>query len=300
MKILTIVKVFIITFICLVFSGCTIIALEVFSGVFERYDGHGPFDAWVAGYPRQEVWFYSGKNRLQGFIYDSENDKGLVVIQPGIYSYADEYDKIIRHLVDNEWRVFSYNITGVDKSGGESMRGLSQSVLDLDAALNYIENTNAHNGKPVMLAGFSLGGYAVCAVLNFNRHRINAVVSFAGFNSTKEAMESQAVAEVGGAYYLLYPQVWALEKQLFGDIAKLTAVDGINKSHIPVMIVICSDDDIVPANTISIYAHRKSITNPYVEYVYLDGEDAFGHYFKNYPEGKELYTRVNDFLEKSK
>jgi len=284
--------------ICLVFLGCTIVALEVYSGVFKRFDGHGPFDAWVADYPRQEVWFYSGKNKLQGFIYGGENNKGLIVIQPGIYSYADEYDRIIRHLVDNEWRVFSYNITGVDKSQGESMRGLSQSVLDLDAALTFIEKTSVFNGLPVMLAGFSLGGYAVCAALNYN-HRINAVVSFAGFNSTKEAMEGQAVAEIGGIYYLMYPQVWALEKQLFGDIAKLTAVDEINKSLVPVMIVICSDDDIVPANTISIYAHRKSIINPYVEYVYLDGEDAFGHYFKNYPK-EELYEQVNDFLEKSR
>jgi len=289
----------IITTLCLVSSGCTVVALEVYSRVFDRVEGGGPFDAWVAGYPREEVWFYSGKNRLQGFIYGMENNKGMVVVSPGIYSYADEYDRIIRYLVDNGWRVFSYNITGVDKSEGDSMRGLSQSVIDLDAALTYVENTGAFSGLPVMLAGYSMGGYAVCAVLNYDRHRVNAVVSFAGFNSTQDVMKEQAVTEIGSIYYLLSPQAMAVEKQLFGDTAKLTAVNGINKSLIPVMLVLCSDDDIVPANTISIYAHRKSITNPLVEIVYLDGEDAFGHYFKNYPK-EELYEKVNYFLEKAR
>ena len=292
-----IIKIAIITLICLVFSGCTIIALEIYSGVFERVEGDGPFDSWLAEYPREEVWFYSGKNRLQGFIYGGENNKGLVVISPGIYSYADEYDRIIRYLVDKGWRIFSYNMTGVDKSEGDSMRGLSQAVIDLDAALTYIENTGTFSGLPVMLAGFSMGGYAVCAVLNYD-HRVDAVVSFAGFNSTRDVMKEQATAKIGGLYYLISPQVWALEKQLFEDIAKLTAVDGINKSLIPVMIVLCSDDDIVPVNTISIYAHRKNIINPHVEIVYLDGEDAFGHYFKNYPK-EALYERVNHFLENS-
>jgi dienelactone hydrolase len=298
MKKFSVIKIAIVIFICIIFSGCTIIALEIYSNVFERVEGDGPFDSWIAEYPREEFWFYSGKNRLQCFIYGGENDKGLVVISPGIYSYADEYDRIIIYLVDKGWRVFSYNMTGVDKSEGKSMRGLSQAVIDLDAALTYIENTSAFSGLPVMLAGFSLGGYAVCAVLNYD-HRVDAVVSFAGFNSTQDVMEAQAVAEIGGIYHLISPQVIALEKQLFGKTAKLTAVDGINKSPVPVMIVLCDDDDIIPVNTISIYAHRGSIINPHVEIVYLEGEDAFGHYFKYYPK-EELYERVNNFLENSK
>ncbi|MCL2186446.1 MAG: lysophospholipase [Treponema sp.] len=244
------------------------------------------------------MYFYSGKNKLQAFIYGIENEKGLVVISPGIYSYADEYNLLITYLVDNGWRIFSYNCTGVDGSEGESMRGLTQGVIDLDAALKFINNNSDLKDLPVLLAGFSWGGYSVCAVLNYD-HQIKAVVSFAGFNSTQEVMEYQAVAEVGGIYHLMSPQIWAIEKQLFGDTAKLTAVDGINKSGIPVMIVQCSDDDVIPANSVSIYAHRNNITNHKAETVYLEGEDAYGHYFKLYPK-IELYEKVNDFFDKNK
>ena len=297
-KLKIVINIAIFVFICFTFTGCTVIALEVYSNVFDRFDNAGSFDAWIVDYPREEVWFYSGKNRLQGFIYGENNSKGLVVVSPGIYSYADEYNRMIISLIESGWRVFSYNMTGVDNSEGYSMRGLSQAVIDLDAALSYIDIESAFNDLPVMLVGFSLGGYAACAVLNYN-HRVTAVVSFAGFNSTLDATREQAVAEIGGLYYLLSPQVQMLERQTFGDVAKLTAVDGINKANIPVMIVQCSDDEIISSNTISIYAHRESITNPLFEYVFLDGEDAFGHYFKNYPNNR-LYVQVLEFLERSR
>lgn len=148
-----------------------------------------------------------------------------------------------------------------------------------------------------MLVGYSMGGYAVCAVLNYPNN-VSAVVSFAGFNCTQEVTESQAVAEAGGVYYIISPQILAIENQLFGDTAKLTAVDGINKSNIPVMIIQCSDDEIV-TNDVSIYAQRDNITNPHLEIVYLEGDDAFGHYFKYYPK-EELYERVYNFLENSR
>ncbi|MCL2443163.1 MAG: alpha/beta fold hydrolase [Treponema sp.] len=288
----------IITLLCLFFSGCTIIVLELFADVFGRVEGNPSLHTWINDYPREEVSFYSGNNKLQGFIYGADNDKGLVVISHGIQSYADEYDRIITYLVNNGWRIFSFNNTGVDGSEGSSMIGLSQGLIDLNAALNYIYSQNVFDDLPIMIAGFSLGGYSACAVLNYE-HRVNAVVSFAGFNSTREVSEYQATAEIGGIYYLFSPQVWVLEKQLFGDTANFTAIDGINKSQIPVMIVHCSNDNVIPVNSVSIYSQRSRITNPHVKIVYLDGEDAFGHYFKYYPK-EELYEQVHQFFENSR
>ena len=291
-------NILVIIIINLVFSGCTIIALEVYSDVFKRIEANSSIDFWKNGYPREEFHFYSGKNKLQGFIYGSENDKGLTVISHGLQTYADENFRMIMYLVENGWRVFSYNNTGVAGSKGSSMIGLSQGLLDLKAALNYIENKSEFDDMPVMLIGYSWGGYSVCAVLNFN-YRINAVVSLAGFNSIKDVMEKQAVDAIGGIYHLFSPQTLELENQLFGETVKLTAVDGINKTHIPVLIVISSDDDIIPPNSISIYAHLKKITNPFAEYLYLEGEDSGGHRLRNYTK-EILYFKVNDFLERSK
>ena len=291
-------KVFFVFFLCFLFFGCTIITLELYSGAFGRVEGDGPFDSWVQGpYNREEHWFYSGNNRLHAYIYGKDNTNGLVIISPGIYSYADEFGKIIRYMVDKNWVVFSYNMTGVDKSEGPGIFGISQTVLDLDAALTYIKVTEPLSELPLMLAGFCSGGYAVCAVLNYN-HDITAVVSFAGFNKTLDVINSMAGTELGGIYTIFSPQVWALEKQIFGSIANLTAVDGINRSGIPVMIVHCSNDNVIPAHTISIYAARERITNPNIVIKYLEGEAAFGHFFK-FHANEAVWEWTNDFFEKS-
>jgi alpha-beta hydrolase superfamily lysophospholipase len=171
---------------------------------------------------------------------------------------------------------------------------LTQSLVDLDAALIYAKNSSKLNGLPVMLVGHSWGGYAVCAVLNYSHHNISAVASFAGYNNSREVFEEQGTLLVGGIFYILTPQLWAIEKQLFGDTAKLTAIDGINKAGIPVIIVQGSDDDVIPANTTSIYAHRSKITNPLAEIIYRDGQ---GHLLDN---SLKLMEKINNFFNSSK
>ena len=282
------VKIGIIIFLCLIIFGCigcTVVALETYSQVYARVEDRkdSEFTTYItwkeidqAKYPREEVHFNSGKNKLQGFIYGGSNNSGLIVISNGIGGTSDDYLPMVMYFVDKGWRVFCFNNTGVGGSEGESIRGLTQSVIDLDAALAFVKSSSQFSGLPVMLVGHSLGGYAVCTVLNLNQN-VNAVVSFAGLNSSKEIFKEQGVAMVGKVFYLLTPQAWAIDRQLFGDKVKLTAVDGINKANIPVMIVHSSDDESISAISNSIYAHRSEINNPNVEIVFLNGENASGH-----------------------
>jgi len=273
--------------LCFAFVGCTVIVLEMYSSSFGRIEEHSSNEVasmWYFNsndidqikYPRKEVRFKSGENKLQGFIYGETNNNGLVIISNGLGATANTYFPMIIYFVDKGWRVFAYNNTGVSGSEGESRRGLTQSVIDLDAALSYVESSNELNNLPVMLVGHSWGGYAVCAVLNYN-HNISAVVSFAGYNKGSDVIKEWGVSMVGGIYHVITPQMWAIEKQLFGDTTNLTAIDGINKSGIPAMIVQCSNDDVITPNGTSIYAHRGKITNPNAVIIYREGENATGH-----------------------
>jgi pimeloyl-ACP methyl ester carboxylesterase len=287
------VKILIIASLCLIFVGCTIIALEVYSQSFGRVE-ESP-DNWIdlVNYPREEVRFNSDGKRLQGFIYGGSNNNGLVVISHGLGCTANNYFSMIMFFVDKGWRVFAFNNTGVGGSEGDSIRGLTQSLIDLNSALIYVKNSDKVNGLPIFLVGHSWGGYAVCAILNYSSHNIYAVASFAGYNDSREIFEEQGALLVGGIFYILTPQFWTIEKQLFGDTAKLTAIDGINKAGIPVMIIHGSEDDTIPADTTSIYAHRSKITNPLVEIVYLNG---VGHQ----PQESINLERINDFFINSK
>ena len=246
-------------------------------------------------YHREEVRFNSGKNQLQGFIYGASNDKGLVIISQGLGGTADSYLSMMMYFVDNGWRVLAYNNTGVGGSEGKNVRGLSQSVIDLDAALRYVKDSNALKDLPIMLVGHSWGGYAVCAVLNYEHH-VSAVVSLAGFNNGNETFKEFGVSSAGGFFYLLYPQLWTIQKLKFGNAMKLTAVEGINKAAIPVMIVHSSNDEVISAKTTSIYAHREKITNPYLEIVFYD---EAGHEFVFCSKERREYIRtVNENFQK--
>ena len=289
------------------FVACTMIGFKRYSLVFFRTNGFRQNEFYSfftleelerAGYQREEAGFYSGKNKLQGFIFGGANNRGLVIISHGLGSTAESYTSLIMHFVDKGWRVFAFNNTGVAGSEGKGTRGLYQSALDLEAALSYAENAEALKDLPVMLAGHSWGGFAVCAVLNYG-HKVNAVVSFAGYNSGIEVLDELGLRSTGGIYHITAPQIRFLQKLLFGDAVKLTAIDGINKSNVPVMIVQCSDDDLIPAASTSIYAHREKITNPHVRIIFRDGENATGHeYVFGSVRQKEYRAQLDESWEK--
>ena len=192
-----------------VFSlGSMIFAKVFYDGYFQRvdepkYTGLLRYED-VSGYDRTQVNFKSGNNTLTGYIYGENNQKGLVVISHGLGYGADDYLAQTLYFVDNGWRVFAFDNTGTYESQGQSESGLPQSVLDLDAALSYVESNTSLNKLPIMLFGHSWGGYAVAAVLNYN-HPITAVVSISGFNSPNELLFEEAKREMGSFGYIEDP-----------------------------------------------------------------------------------------------
>lgn len=227
-------------------------------------------------YARSTVTFTSGKNTLAGYVYGEENTKGLVVVVHGLGGGAESYTPEILHFVNEGWRVFSYDATGSHQSEGEGTGGLPQSALDLDAALTYIANQTQFSGLLIMLYGHSWGGFAVTAVLNMG-HKVAAVASIAGYNSPTELLFEQAKSMMGSLAYVEYPFLWGYQKLLYGSYTGLTAVDGINASNAPVLVVHGSEDETISYSGSSIIAHQDEITNPYVVYKTCSTPGQNGH-----------------------
>ena len=215
-------------------------------------------------YMRRVVNFPSGSNMLTGYIYGEDNYQGLVVIAHSFGDGAEGYFSVIRYFVDNGWRVFAHDNTGSHNSEGRSTRGLPQSALDLDAALTFISEQEWE--LPIMLFGHSWGGFAVTAVLNFD-HEISAVVSLAGYNRSIQVLHDTARAMFGWSGNLAYPYLWAYQRLLFGRNADLSAVDGINNSDVPVMIIHGTADGLILYDSAGIIAHRDEIINPNVIFI---------------------------------
>ena len=221
--------------------------------------------------------FESDGNTLMGYLYNRGGENGLVVVAPGLASGANEYSSQIEYLTESGLAVFAYDPTGSYYSEGESSVGFLQSIIDLNSALDYIEEKNNFGSSDIFLFGHSCGGYAVCAALSYD-HDISAAVSVAGVNSAMEAVTSPVKARIGALAYSGYIQLYIYQSALFGtELVNLSAVESINGSDTAVMIVHGTDDETIPFDYGSIISHCDEIDNPLVEYK-VCGEDGMdGH-----------------------
>ncbi|TCT17208.1 alpha-beta hydrolase superfamily lysophospholipase [Natranaerovirga pectinivora] len=267
-----------------IFSIISMIVVKfIYDGQFPRYDRHDEtitaslrYTDIQKEYPRRLVDFKSGDNRLQGYVYGESNDQGLIVVVHGLGGGADSYLPQIAYFVDQGWQVFAYDATGSFDSEGKTTKGFPQGLIDLDAALSHIDQQPQFNNLPILLFGHSWGGYAVTNILNFD-HNISGVVSVSGVNSPLEIIMEQGKRMMGSFIYSQRPYLWLYQRMLFGDVASLSAVNGINESNIPVLIIHGTDDEMVEYNGSSIISKGDKITNPNVKAISISNQDRNGH-----------------------
>jgi len=262
--------------VILLFSAVSVVALVLIHNMqFGRMDVTDLIDhptiAEFPGLEREKVTLQSGDNDLICYYYPAQNAKGVVVYTHGLRAQADAALPNIATFVADGWSVFALNSTGTWESEGKTMRGFPQGVIDLDIALNYLEEQEDTASLPLLLTGHSWGGYAVCAVLNYDHPSVKAVVSLSGFNSNTENIMTAVKDMAGPLAYAVYPYFLAYNRILFGGAAFFTAVDGINKSKAAVLLVHGDADNALDIKTNSIVAHKAEITNPNVDYVVVEG-----------------------------
>lgn len=245
-------------------------------------------------FPRETVTFASGSETLTGYIYGKDKPvKGLVVISHGLGGYSEGYISETKYFVDNGFMVFAYDNTGSGASTGDSCIGLVQSALDLDNALNYVEQNPVFDGLPVCLYGHSWGGFATTAVLNFD-HDITAVASLAGYNDSMQEMSYVGKSLIGSFIYVEKPFIWLTLRSTFGDKMNLTAADGINRAVNTAVMIIQGDlDNFVGFDGPCIYNNRDKITRTDVKYVLLEGR-KHGDLMMDYSEERMSYMEKLD------
>jgi len=254
------------------------------SRYFARKDSRAYFSTYLtydevkSELPRREVSFFSGPNELFGAVYGGGQMSGLVVMVQGFGGGTNPYFSQIRFFVERGWEVLVYDGTGINDSGGQSLVNLYQAVEDLAAALDFVQNDEALNGLPIVLWGHSQGGYAVCSILNrAESAKVKAVVSFAGMNLPGDMIELFGRQFVGGFYPLFKPFVYILDFEDFGLGAEHSAVNGINNTGIPVLLIQGSQDMVVPPDCAAITRFMGEIQNPNAEMLMVTEEGRNGH-----------------------
>lgn len=235
------------------------------------------YDDIAEQYPRELINIPSGENVLSAYLYGKDNTKGVIVVAPGHWDSNDIKLYEVRYFVDAGYQVIGFDYTGCYTSEGDSFGGYTQAVYDLDSILTYCDNNDSFNDMPIYLFGHSMGGYAVTAVLNYN-HRIDAVVTASGFNSAYEQWECSIKRFTGPAYYLIRPINLAFIHLKYGDDRNLSAIDGINNSDIPVLVISADTDVFYCGNRSPIYEKKDMITNDKCEFMLMNKANHNEHY----------------------
>lgn len=300
------IKRIIIIFLCTIFLAYVIGSFFVVRYVFHEnfgiadiseYTGYYRYEDYSDKYNRETVQFNSGENKLTGYIYGDGN-KGLVVISHGLGGYSESYISETLYFVDHGYTVLAFDNTGSGKSTGEGTMGMAQSMIDLDAALNYAESDDKLKDLPVLLYGHSWGGYAVTAILNSD-HDVKAAASVSGYSTPVNIIFEQAQSMMNKPLaFIEYPFIWLNNKITFGAKANISAIDSINSSDAHVMVIHGTEDETIKFDGASIISHKDEITNPNVEYKIIEGrghndlflDDETAKYIK---EKNEEYSKLS-------
>lgn len=264
----------------ILFCGVAIAHMVVFSRAdYDQYDSDYNLvydDIDKEKYPREQLIVQSGENDISAFLYMVQDAKGLIVVAPGHRDANDIKLYEIRYFVDAGYSVVCLDYTGCYTSSGNSMKGYSQSVYDIDALLDYIEADERFENTPICLFGHSMGAYAVCAELQFD-HDIAKVVAASGFDTPEEQWQYSIKRYTGIFYPIIKPFNSLFIDLKYGDDKDLSAVDGINSVLIPVL-VISAEEDLFYGGKSPIYDRQNVIMNPNCTFVLMDEENHNGHY----------------------
>lgn len=256
----------------------------IYDAIFPRYSRNSletalniSYAEIMDNYPREQVKFMSGQNKLTGYIYYSERPQGLVVIAPGLSDGAEDYTSLAMAFVDLGYKVFAFDTTGSFESEGENSIGFSQAVIDLDNALGYVKSNTELKDLPLYLFGHSRGGYASAMMCSYS-HDIKAIATVGAVNSPMEITMEWSTNYVGPLAFTGYPALYAYQAMIFGgDIMSTTGAEAIDEGNIPALVIHCENDTTVSIDGSSIYAHKDEVNNKKALFMLYENKDNAGH-----------------------
>lgn len=193
---------------------------------------------------RQEPFAFtsSAGHKLQGYFYCYvEVIPGrIVVFDHGFGGGHRAYMKEIEMLCRHGYLVFSYDHTGCMESGGENTNGLSQSLCDLNDALNALKADGRFAGFDFSVMGHSWGGYSTLNIAALHPD-ISHIVVLSGFISVKELVGQF----FGGILRGYQKPILKMEQENNPKFTDYNAVETLANSNANVLLVYSANDKMV-------------------------------------------------------
>ena len=239
--------------------------------VVHRYDPDGVIKYFTyedfPGMTAEPIAFSTPQGvELKGNIYAyPDADAGsLVVFAHGIGGGHRSYLREIELICREGYRVVGFDNAGCFASGGENIRGLTESVNDLNACLNFLRAQPRFAETRVSLVGHSWGGYAVGNVLNL-RDDVYAAAVISGFASVEEFLR----ASFKGKHGFIRRGIYRFERRANPDCVALCSADALQETSAKALIIHSRNDAVVPISCGLEYV-RARVDNPGVRFLEIE------------------------------
>lgn len=181
-------------------------------------------------------------HRLKGwfYCYDEIIPGRVIVFDHGFGGGHRSYMKEIEMLCRHGYLVYTYDHTGCMESGGDSPRGLSQSLRDLNDCLNALKGEPRFRELDISVMGHSWGGFStmnICAL----HPEVSHIVALSGFVSVEE-MIGQFFSGILRGYR---KSVLKIEQENNPDFLRFNAVKSLQGTGVPVLLIYSGNDKLV-------------------------------------------------------
>ncbi|MGN1163724.1 MAG: alpha/beta hydrolase [Candidatus Ornithospirochaeta sp.] len=228
----------------------------------------------------EEVFFHSGKNRLEGRIWNPEGEKGTILFSHGMGLSMDYYLPEINHLSSLGYTVFSYEYRGYGKSNGHFLT-FFDSIEDLRAAFSFI----AEDRDRIILMGHSMGAYATACLLREKDWRIDKAVLYAPFRTPFSAMHVTASWHgLKGRCLEVFMYLFSILKR--GNKADYKALAGLEDPGVPVLLIQGDEDNACVPEGCALYSERAKFGKN-VEVCLVSEKGGNGHNTILRPKGEK-------------
>jgi pimeloyl-ACP methyl ester carboxylesterase len=178
-------------------------------------------------------WFYR---------YENPNPDRIVIFEHGMGCGHRAYFREIERLARAGYTVYAYDHTGCAESEGESTRGFSQSLSDLNACIKALKENPECAGKRLSLIGHSWGGYSSLNISEFHPDLAH-IVSLSGFVSVSQMVKQS----IGGPLIFFRKHFLNLEREVNPALFDLSAEKSLGKAQGKVLVIHSLDDHVVKA-----------------------------------------------------
>lgn len=232
------------------------------------------------------------------YSYPGANDKDLVVFCHGIGGGHRSYMREIEYLAQNGYEVLAYDNVGCFESEGSSIRGMTESLNDLDSCLTYLQSCEKYKDRRISLVGHSWGGYAVGNILHFYKN-----IYSVGILATFDSLDVVFSLGFGGKLKMFKKGIIAYERKMNPKYVDCSLSQALENTTSKVVMIQSKDDSMISLNAGLDYV-KERVHNPKVRFVTVEGkfhnpnytEDAvrymqttFGEY-NSLVKGKKLKT----------